>query len=217
MHDPAGPNGQQSSEVVRHATLADLDAVLPAYGAAVYDEAVASWMLPDEERRSRLADTPGVDRYVRELLEAGALVVAEAGGIAGISVWLRVDGAGDDGADHAAEADGQAGLLGEIYGEYAGRVQQVGALAGQRHPHGQTYYYLQQMAVLPTHRGRGLGGSMLRYGLAVADAENLPVYLEASTPRNRALYARHGFVDSGAPIELPEEGPRLQPMCRTLP
>ncbi|MEV2242744.1 hypothetical protein [Micromonospora sp. NPDC049891] len=38
------------------------------------------------------------------------------------------------------------------------------------------------------------------------------VYLEASTPLNRKLYARHGFADHGAPIQLPEGGPALQPM-----
>lgn len=54
-------------------------------------------------------------------------------------------------------------------------------------------------------------GGVLETGEIVAA---VPVYLEASTPRNRALYERHGFRDHGEPIPLPD-GPRLQPMWRT--
>lgn len=152
---------------------------------------------------------------MRKLLEDGALVVAETDGIAGVSVWQRVDGSiTNEQAADPADADEQMARLREIYGEYVDRVQQLGALTTQGHPQGRSYFYLQQMAVLPAHRGRGFGGSMLRYGLAAADAQNLPTYLEASTPRNRALYARHGFLDHGAHIELPHDGPRLQPMLR---
>lgn len=211
MYDPASP-GRNQPGVARHATLTDLDALVPAYGAAVSDEAVASWMLPDEERRRRLAEATGFGRYVRELLEAGMLVVAETDGIAGISVWLRANGSRTNEAAEAA--DEETALLREVYGEHVDWVRQVGALTAQRHPLGRPYFYLQQMAVLASHRGRGLGGSMLQYGLAIADAQGLPTYLEASTPRNRALYARYGFVDDGALIELPDEGPRLQPMRR---
>lgn len=208
-HRPA-PEGLPDSS--RHAVLADLDAVVPAYGAALQDEAVAAWMLPDEERRSRLADTAGFGRYVRELLEAGVLVVAESDGIAGVSVWLHDDGSEAD--DEEDPDSAQTALLQEIYGEHADRVLQVAALAAQRHPRGEPHFYLQQMAVLPAYRGRGLGGSMLRRGLAIADSRGLPAHLEASTPRNHALYARYGFADSGPTIDLPEGGPRLQPMRR---
>lgn len=68
------------------------------------------------------------------------------------------------------------------------------------------------MAALPRRRGLGAGTAMLRYGLVRARALGLPVYLEASTPRNRKLYARHGFQDHGEPVHLPEDGPVLQPM-----
>jgi GNAT superfamily N-acetyltransferase len=68
------------------------------------------------------------------------------------------------------------------------------------------------MAALPRRRGLGAGTAMLRYGLDRARRLGLPVYLEASTPRNRKLYARHGFHDLGDPIHLPDGGPTLQPM-----
>lgn len=53
---------------------------------------------------------------------------------------------------------------------------------------------------------------MLRYGLDRAHRLSLPVYLEASTPQSRKLYARHDFVDQGPPLPLPDSGPVLQPM-----
>jgi GNAT superfamily N-acetyltransferase len=42
-------------------------------------------------------------------------------------------------------------------------------------------------------QGRGFGAALLRPILERCDAEQVPAYLEASTPRNRALYERHGF------------------------
>ena len=41
--------------------------------------------------------------------------------------------------------------------------------------------------------GWGLGAALLRPVLDRCDAEKIPAYLEASSPRNRALYERHGF------------------------
>jgi len=33
----------------------------------------------------------------------------------------------------------------------------------------------------------------MRYALATCDSDGLPAYLEATNPRNRDLYERHGF------------------------
>nr|MDT0657722.1 GNAT family N-acetyltransferase [Micromonospora sp. DSM 115978] len=80
-----------------------------------------------------------------------------------------------------------------------------------RHPH-VPHVYLSSMGTLPARRGLGPGSAMLRHGLDRARGLGLPVYLEASTSRNHALYARHGFVDLGPPLPLPEGGPVLRPM-----
>lgn len=45
----------------------------------------------------------------------------------------------------------------------------------------------------------------------------IPAYLEASTPRNAALYARHGYLPQpNAPFYLPGDGPPMIPMWRPL-
>ena len=48
--------------------------------------------------------------------------------------------------------------------------------------------------------------------LARADREQMPAYHEATTPRNRALYERHGYVTVGE-FRLPD-GPPLWAMWR---
>lgn len=60
------------------------------------------------------------------------------------------------------------------------------------HPH-EPHWYLPLIGVEPMAQGRGLGTALLRHRLERCDAEGLPAYLEATTERNRDLYARHGF------------------------
>jgi RimJ/RimL family protein N-acetyltransferase len=55
------------------------------------------------------------------------------------------------------------------------------------------HWFLPLTGVDPVAQGRGLGSALLRHGLAACDRDRLPAYLEATSPRNRALYERHGF------------------------
>jgi GNAT superfamily N-acetyltransferase len=68
----------------------------------------------------------------------------------------------------------------------------------KNHPH-ESHWYLPAIGVTPSWQGRGYGAALLRPMLERCDADRVPAYLEASTPRNRALYERHGF-------EVVEEG-----------
>jgi GNAT superfamily N-acetyltransferase len=63
---------------------------------------------------------------------------------------------------------------------------------GRLHPTTE-HWYLPLTGVDPVAQGRGLGSALLRHALANCDREGLPAYLEATTPRNRDLYERHGF------------------------
>ena len=55
------------------------------------------------------------------------------------------------------------------------------------------HWYLAFIGVDPRCQGQGKGSALLEQGLARCDDDRLPAYLDASTPRNRALYERHGF------------------------
>ena len=59
------------------------------------------------------------------------------------------------------------------------------------------HWYLPLTGVDPTAQGRRLGSTLLQHALAICDADGLPAYLEATSPRSRNLYARHGFNDIG--------------------
>jgi GNAT superfamily N-acetyltransferase len=59
------------------------------------------------------------------------------------------------------------------------------------------HWYLPLTGVDPVAQGRGLGSALLRHALKTCDRDGLPAYLEATSPRNRDLYARHGFNTVG--------------------
>jgi GNAT superfamily N-acetyltransferase len=66
------------------------------------------------------------------------------------------------------------------------------AIQSRLHP-AEPHWYLPWIGVRPEVQGCGFGTRLLRRGLARADAEGMPCYLEATSRRNVMLYARHGF------------------------
>jgi ribosomal protein S18 acetylase RimI-like enzyme len=92
----------------------------------------------------------------------------------------------------------------EIMGE-------LGELMSRYHPT-EPHWYLSLIGVDPSRQGQGLGAALLKAGLARADADRLPAYLESSNIRNVPLYERHGFEVIG---EIkPGDHPGLIPMYR---
>ncbi|KAG0654888.1 40S ribosomal protein S20 [Rhodotorula mucilaginosa] len=76
------------------------------------------------------------------------------------------------------------------------------------------FYNLTNLVVSPTAQRAGAGSALLRDFVAVADAADLPCYLE-STPTAEALYRRVGFVDFGGRVSCGPGGAMvLQPMRR---
>lgn len=55
------------------------------------------------------------------------------------------------------------------------------------------HWYLLILGIEPAHQGQGIGGRLLRAGLARADASHLPCYLETMNPENVPLYQKFGF------------------------
>ena len=81
------------------------------------------------------------------------------------------------------------------------------------HKPAEPYHYCQFLSTVPAFQGRGVGSALLRDTLARADADGCLAYHEATSPRNRALYERHGYVDLGE-LEVPDGGPTLWRMWR---
>ena len=102
-----------------------------------------------------------------------------------VALWMR----------HGVEPDEQAvmDVMGEsmadqIVQDVSGLLEQMGEL----HPT-VDHWYLPLIGVDLVAQGRGLGSALLGHTLATCDSDGLPAYLEATNPRNRDLYARHGF------------------------
>jgi ribosomal protein S18 acetylase RimI-like enzyme len=75
------------------------------------------------------------------------------------------------------------------------------------------HWYLMLVGVDPELQGQGAGSAIIREGLARADRESRPCYLETSERRNLGLYERHGF----AVLEeatLGKDGPQAWAMRR---
>lgn len=99
-----------------------------------------------------------------------------------------------------------------IFGRELPRLLRGIAFVESKHPH-EPHYYLAVLGVEPEAQGRGLGGALMRPVLERCDHDGLPAYLEASTPRSRALYLRNGF-EVVEEITFPGGGPPSWRMWR---
>ncbi|MBN6037397.1 N-acetyltransferase [Amycolatopsis sp. 195334CR] len=183
----------------------ELDRAAATVGEAFLDEVVSTWVLPDPVQRKQILPQQLHGTVVKAMDRGEVLTTADFGAV---SLWIDRE-AGE--TEHERIPDDLE--VPAEFSEILKRGMLVDELTEARHPTHTAHVYLQCIGVLPSHRGRGLGSALLRDKLARTDAAKLPVYLEASSTRNRALYLRHGFELSGDPIRFPD-GPEIYPMWR---
>ncbi|MGH9229173.1 MAG: GNAT family N-acetyltransferase [Acidimicrobiales bacterium] len=82
---------------------------------------------------------------------------------------------------------------------------------GEFHP-SEPHWYLPLIGVDGAKQGLGYGSLLLRYAVERCDRDGLPAFLEASNPRNKALYERHGFETVG--VIQAGSSPPMWPMRR---
>lgn len=188
---------------IRRATAADLPAVAQTLHETFCDDAISSWVFPD--------------KAVRDELHPGFMRVFASMGLRGGEVYLTPDAHGV--AVWYAITPGESADSGDLdellaaAGPAAPRAQALDALFSARHPAGEEHLYLHFLAVRPDYQRQGLGTALLRDRL---DRAGVPAYLESSSLRSAALYARVGFAHRET-IELPEGGPTVFPMWRDRP
>ncbi len=190
---------------IRHAAVDEVDLVAHTVATAFFDDPVTRWLLPDVDDRRRAAE-PMFRLYVARYVRHGETYVTDDGG--GTAVWLPPN-VELQSPDEEAEL-GRA--LADLVGADVRRFEQMAEIFEQHHPQ-EPLYYCQFLATVPAFQGRGIGSALLRQMLARADREGVPAYHEATTPRNRALYERHGYVTQGE-FALPDGGPPLWRMWR---
>lgn len=190
---------------IRPAHDADRQAVSDVLTEAFMDDPVACWLFPASRERGRLQS-----HFYGHLMDRRTAEAYLAGRGEGASVWLALAAgqAPDDEPPGEPDVDG-----GSVFGESGARLWTLGRALAQRHPLAEPHLYLACMGVAGGRQGAGLGSAMLRHRLERADADGLAAYLEASSPRSRALYLRHGFEDLGEPVRA-ADSPPLWPMWR---
>ncbi|GAA4228611.1 GNAT family N-acetyltransferase [Streptosporangium album] len=190
---------------MRQVDDADQQTVLDILTEAFMNDPVACWLFPEVGERGRLQS-----HFYRPLLARPAAETYLVGRHEGASVWLTL-AAGQ--APHEEHPDAPEAGLNSVFGESGARLRALGQALAQRHPDRGPHLYLPCMGVVGGRQGAGLGSAMLRHRLARADADGLAAYLEAGSPRSRALYLRHGFEDLGEPVRV-ADSPLLWPMWR---
>ncbi len=189
---------------VRRTRPEDAPTISAVLTAAFDDDPVFRWLTPDDENRA------AVNRAFFDLV-VDALAPHDDcwtdGDASGAALWVPY------GRDAMSQERGELleAQMAELYHPYADRVEQLGAAMDAAHP-AEPHEYLWFLGVTPAMQGRGIGSRLLAPVLQRADRNRHPAYLEATSPRNRDLYARHGFV-AAAPIAAPG-GPPLWPMWR---
>jgi ribosomal protein S18 acetylase RimI-like enzyme len=191
---------------VRKATSADVPRLARAIAEAFDENPVLQWFFPDGARR-----VEGIARMLALELRKLALrrdhcFTTEA--IDGGAIWFPPGG----GAGALDEARMLPGRL-RVFGGASVRALRGARAIDVHHPDA-PHYYLEWLGVAPTARSRGAGAALMRPVLELCDRERMPAYLEATNPKARPLYERHGFEVTGEHA-MPDGGPAFWSMWRT--
>ena len=190
---------------VRKAEPADRTIATAVITAAFFDDPVTEWIVPDPADRSAVLP-PVFGLYFDAFQPHGETYLTDDG--YGAALWLppgRELVPLDELEDFGRRTE-------EAAGPFAGRMFEVGEFF-EAHAPAEPHGHLQLVAVGPDRQGRGLGSALMDEVLPRLDRDGESAYLESTTPRNRALYERHGFECFGE-ITLPG-GPVLWQMWRS--
>jgi GNAT superfamily N-acetyltransferase len=179
----------------------DEDRAIATLTIAFSSDPVARWFLPDPGRYLTYWP-PFVKALAGNAFAAGT--ADSIGDCGGIALWLPPDVGSDDeamatiAAEAVPESDQEEvfGVLGQM---------------GDLHPT-ERHWYLPLIGVDVPKEGGGLGSALLRHAAERCDRDGLPAYLEATNPRNKRLYAAHGFEELG--VIQAGGSPPMWPMLR---
>lgn len=192
-------------ELIR-AEPADAEILSAVLAKAFFDLPPSRWLISDEASRHRIF--PAYFRIFVEHALANEVVHTTSDRVAA-ALWVSM------GEQSLPVPDNYAERLREVTTPWTSRFIQFDTALESRHPAGAACHHLALLGVRPGQQGRGIGTALLRAHHRLLDQAGVPAYLEASSPRNRRLYQRHGYVlRPNGPIRLPDGGPELWPMWR---
>ena len=183
---------------IRLATRADLPKVARLFGRAFMDDAMLRWPFPPEATVEDLTELFTILLDVYWPLDAISVIGDQAA-----AVWLPPDEAA-----RFAEIEGPTReLIRPLTDDGGARYDVFWDWLAEHLPE-EPCWFLDILAVDGDAHGHGLGGRLIKHGLARAHAEGLPAFLETSVRDNVTLYERFGFrvIDE---LAAPAGGPTI--------
>jgi GNAT superfamily N-acetyltransferase len=193
----------QIANMPRIATGEDAEPIARVLARAFGDDPMMCWFFPEGVSRPAALGRYFTTLFTRQYLPHGMCERTASAA----AFWVPPE-AQDKAVPDAETIQELTELLGERAEPFRCSVDAAAANAPQE-PH----WYLAVLGADPVAQGRGQGAALLRSGLARADADGLPVYLESSKEANLAVYGHFGF-EVLEEVRLPENGPTLWVMRR---
>lgn len=182
------PGTRRDGFAVRPAGPPDVIRLAAVLAAAFQDDPGFTWCAPDPARRRRHGQ-----RFFALTLRRGYLPKGEVHttrDLDAVALWAPPE----QWESPPTELLAFLPVLVSSTGRHLLRTLKGLAAMDELHRrHVRPHRYLALMAVHPSTQGHGLGTSLLDHALTHCDAERMPAYLEATSPRNRDLYLRHDF------------------------
>lgn len=198
---------------LRAAGLQDLPAIRTVLARSYHRNPLMRWVLPDAATRDDACAAwlaPSLERYVLD----GVVHVAEVNGaVVAAAAWMPPGGGAGAGAGAGAQRTTSlptsAGVLAALVGTE--RAAGVRAALGSSAPlfPSTPSAYLNYLGVAPEHQRRGLGGALVRHGVAALVDETQGAHLGTTDPDNVGFYTALGFVSRGV-VRLDDPRPTLE-------
>ena len=175
---------------------------------AFQDDPVLAYLFEDEEQRPLLLSAFFANRIAVNSPTDHLLVPMKPDDSSAAALWERPEKDPTNDSTFSAMVAGLTAILGEEW--ITDRLVNLFVL-GEAKPKTPDWY-LGFVGTLPEARGKGLASALISSVTEICDTENIPAYLESSSPDNVPLYERHGFRITGeAKIK---DGPTVPLMWR---
>jgi ribosomal protein S18 acetylase RimI-like enzyme len=186
LHAPALDDG------CRLLTLADVEPAARVIAQAFMDDPLCAYMLPF--RRTRLRSLTTFFRIYGELSIKAGRVYGAGDPLQGVAYWKFPE---SDGLSISVRGLGR--LLPLLFSMYTigyirarNVIKRIDALH-EKHATG-PHFYLDNLGVVETARGRGLASKLIRPFLRLADEGGFPAYTDTVTEANVPMYEHLGFT-----------------------
>ncbi|PWV44376.1 N-acetyltransferase [Nocardiopsis sp. L17-MgMaSL7] len=183
-------------ESVRTATINDVPGVARVLSRAFHNDPFFRWLFPDDNRRmaqsarafaliAGFGSIPDGHTTVYEVKEDRGHPPV----VRGAALWTPPEASGERLPVVLRSLPHWLALVG------LARVPEIVRYLGELRASApeEAHWYLSVLGTAPVARGTGVGSRLLRAGLAQADADGVPVYLETMNSANIGYYEKYGF------------------------